>query len=123
MSLCGHRRACASFVGQQSVFSEEGFLMRRSLWSLAGMFGALGSKWKSRKQRDLRPHKRRTFAAEPLEERTLLSVFHWTGGGGSGNWGTAANWQEGSAPPAGSNLYFSGSTRTPLDPKAGDGIA
>ncbi len=61
-----------------------------------------------------KPNKRafrsqRAFGLEPLEHRMLLSVCTWTGGGGDGLWGTAANWSNNQVPQAGDDLCFVGS--------------
>ncbi len=54
----------------------------------------------------------RSFRFEPLEERALLSVCTWDGGGSDNKWSTAANWANDVAPVANDSLVFSGSTRT-----------
>ena len=51
------------------------------------------------------------LAIEPLETRVLLSLCSWTGGGGDAKWSTAANWG-GTAPVAGDDLKFLGTTQT-----------
>ncbi len=56
--------------------------------------------------------KGRSFKIEPLEERALLSVCTWDGGGSDNNWSTAANWANDVAPVTNDSLVFSGSTRT-----------
>ena len=86
--------------------------MRRSSWSLGRLFSDLGLKLKSKKQRrGVRSQKRRTFSLEPLEERALLSVCLWTGGGGNAYWNTANNWDRDGqhvVPQQGDVLKFAG---------------
>ncbi len=85
--------------------------MRKSgnLWNRAlSRFG-----FSAKKNDDRKPnHNKRTLRFEELERRKLLAVLTWTGLGANNNWGTAANWSTGSAPVAGDDLVFSGSTRT-----------
>ena len=71
--------------------------MRRSSWSLARMLGDFGSKLTGKKQKGLHLPKR-TFSIEPLEERALLSVCTWDGGGGNNLWSNAANWSNDTLP-------------------------
>jgi autotransporter-associated beta strand protein len=52
------------------------------------------------------------LGVEPLEERALLSVCVWDGGGANAYWKTAANWVGDVAPVAGDSLCFAGSVRT-----------
>ena len=62
-----------------------------------------------RKKRAVRKsiHRRtRQLLLEGLEERTLLAVRIWDGGGGDANWSTAANWVGDIAPLAGDDLVF-----------------
>ncbi len=60
--------------------------------------------------------KRRQLAIEPLEERSLLSVCTWTGGGGSNDtrWSNSANW---SGDPTAGNaaLVFQGTPVNTVD--------
>ena len=56
-------------------------------------------------RRGLKTPKRRRFAFEPLEDRTLLSVCHWTGGADN-TWSNPQNWD--TAPQAGDDLVFEG---------------
>jgi autotransporter-associated beta strand protein len=56
-------------------------------------------------RRNQRTQKRRTFSFESLEERSLLSVCHWTGGADN-TWSNPQNWD--SAPQAGDDLVFEG---------------
>ncbi len=59
--------------------------------------------------------KGRRLAFEPLEDRQLLSLCTWTGGGADNNWSTAANWSRNGqqqAPQAGDNLLFQGTAQT-----------
>jgi autotransporter-associated beta strand protein len=55
---------------------------------------------------------RRTLRVEPLEDRSLLSVCLWDGGGSTTNWNNADNWvnqsQQHVAPIAGDSLIFQG---------------
>ncbi|MCE5267894.1 MAG: hypothetical protein LLG00_08410, partial [Planctomycetaceae bacterium] len=50
--------------------------------------------------------KKRSYSFEPLEERQLLSVCHWTGGGGDSWWTTVENWAESQAPGPNDDVYF-----------------
>ena len=88
--------------------------MRRSNWSLSRLFSHFSSGRKSKKGQGGRygANKRRTFAMEPLEERTLLSVCTWDGGGADDNWYTPANWVGDARPSAGDELVFAGTVRT-----------
>ena len=54
----------------------------------------------------------RTFAIEPLEERALLSLCVWDGGGTDDKWTTAENWANDIAPVVGDDLRFSGTVQT-----------
>ena len=56
-------------------------------------------------RRGLKAQKRRAFSFESLEDRTLLSVCHWTGGADN-TWSNPQNWD--SAPHAGDDLVFEG---------------
>ncbi len=56
--------------------------------------------------------KSRTFAIEPLEERALLSLCVWDGGGTDDKWTTAENWANDIAPVVGDDLRFSGTVQT-----------
>jgi len=56
-------------------------------------------------RRGLKAQKRRRFAFEPLEDRTLLSVCHWTGGADN-TWSNPQNWD--TTPQAGDDLVFEG---------------
>ena len=56
-------------------------------------------------QKNVRSHKRRSVSFESLEERSLLSVCHWTGGADN-RWSNPENWD--SAPQAGDALVFQG---------------
>ncbi len=78
---------------------------------LERVLNSLGLGRHAKRQRDAGVLKRRVLSLEPLELRTLLSVFTWTGGGGDNNWTTGANWQGGSAPGNGDSLVFSGTNR------------
>ena len=63
--------------------------------------GDFRAKRPSKKRRTLGPQHRRRLAFEPLEDRSLLSVCIWTGGGGSNNnWNNSANWVNDQQPPA-----------------------
>lgn len=57
-------------------------------------------------------HKRRAFSLEPLEERALLAVCTWDGGGSDNLWTNQYNWQGDVAPLAGDDLVFQGTART-----------
>ena len=52
-----------------------------------------------------KPQRRRRFF-EHLEDRTLLSVCHWSGGGENNLWSNPQNWDN--APQAGDELVFQG---------------
>jgi len=88
--------------------------MGRSSWSLGRVLGDLRSKLNRKKRPGANPQNRRRFSFEPLEDRTLLSVCVWTGGGGTlhTNWNSADNWvsdqQQPVAPVAGDSLRFEG---------------
>jgi autotransporter-associated beta strand protein len=49
---------------------------------------------------------RRTLFMESLEDRSLMAVMVWDGGGGDNNWLTAANWKGDFAPVASDDLVF-----------------
>ncbi len=83
---------------------------KRSLWESIRESLGFGRR-ETQRNRQAR-QQRRTFAIEPLEERALLSVCTWDGGGADNNWMTAANWSNDTAPVAGDSLVFSGTTRT-----------
>ena len=63
-------------------------------------------------RRDALQGRRRTLCVEPLEQRTLLSLCVWDGGGGDDYWTTAANWAGDVAPVAGDDLRFVGTIRS-----------
>ena len=49
----------------------------------------------------------RQLQVEHLETRLAPATFTWSGGAGTGNWGTAANWQNQQAPTGnGDDLVF-----------------
>ena len=48
----------------------------------------------------------RPLAGEILEDRCLLSVATWDGGGSDNNWTTAGNWEGDVAPSLGNDLVF-----------------
>jgi fibronectin-binding autotransporter adhesin len=77
---------------------------------LERILSTLGLGRHNKRQKEVGLLKRR-ISLESLEERMLLSVYHWTGNGSDNNWTTAANWAEGMAPTAGSALVFSGTNR------------
>jgi fibronectin-binding autotransporter adhesin len=54
----------------------------------------------------LRNRRRPNLEFEPLENRQLLAVRIWDGGGGDNLWSTAANWQNDTAPQANDDLEF-----------------
>ena len=65
----------------------------------------------------LRTQKRRRFSFESLEERSLLSVCHWTGGADN-KWSNPQNWD--TAPQTGDALVFQGTgiaTQNDLTPR------
>ncbi len=87
---------------------------KRSLWENIRESLGFGNH-KRRRKKDCcsaKCGKGRSFKIEPLEERALLSVCTWDGGGSDNNWSTAANWANDVAPIANDSLVFSGSTRT-----------
>lgn len=57
-------------------------------------------------------NKRRSLHCEPLEQRQLLSLCVWDGGGGNGLWTNRFNWQNDVAPVAGDDLKFAGTVQT-----------
>ena len=67
----------------------------------------------NRERRKLNSRTPRRLIFESVEQRQLLSsVSIWTGGGTNNNFSTAANWQGGNVPQAGSQLIFQGTART-----------
>ena len=66
----------------------------------------------SKKRHWAESRKSRTFAIEPLEERALLSLCVWDGGGTDDKWTTAENWANDIAPVVGDDLRFSGTVQT-----------
>jgi autotransporter-associated beta strand protein len=56
--------------------------------------------------------KARDLRIETLEDKVLLSVDTWVGGGSNNHWSNAANWQAGVAPSAGDQLIFQGTALT-----------
>jgi hypothetical protein len=80
------------------------------------MFGNFGGGVNSKKRKNAGPQQRRRFAFEPLEERTLLSVYLWTGGSAlSNNWSDGDNWVgngNGYVPQPGDELQFAGNVQT-----------
>ncbi len=78
----------------------------RSSWtSIVGAFKRLLTQ-SARRQKNSAFWAFRTPQFELLEDRTLLAVRVWDGGGGDTNWNTAANWSSDIAPLAGDNLIF-----------------
>jgi autotransporter-associated beta strand protein len=77
--------------------------MRWSLpWQKRSKSSGKQPQWK--KARDLR--------IEILEDKVLLAVDTWVGGGSNNHWSNAANWQAGVAPSAGDQLVFHGTALT-----------
>lgn len=65
------------------------------------------SRWSSaERKRDVRKRKNRGLFLESLEQRSLMAVFTWDGGGSDNNWLTADNWTANLAPAAGDDLVF-----------------
>lgn len=62
--------------------------------------------------------KSRQVFFEPLEERALLSLCVWDGGGNNNLWSNAANWQAGVVPSVDDALVFRGTARTQTDRKS-----
>ena len=56
--------------------------------------------------------KARELRIETLEDKVLLAVDTWVGGGSNNHWSNAANWQAGVAPSAGDQLIFQGTALT-----------
>ena len=61
-----------------------------------------------------RKRQRRLLGFEPLEDRRLLALVTWDGGGGDDRWENPANWSGDSLPGAGDDVSIdvAGSTRT-----------
>ncbi|MCE5267168.1 MAG: PKD domain-containing protein, partial [Planctomycetaceae bacterium] len=77
---------------------------RTSRWDrLVGLLGFRS------KQCNCGGRKKRSYSFEPLEERQLLSVCHWMGGGADGNWSNSANWDR--VPAASDDLVFQGANQ------------
>ena len=76
---------------------------------LSGLFGlfGFGGRGKGGTQQQ-----RRTLSIQPLEERTLLSVCHWTGNGANSLWSNSANWDTAPLSGRGDTLIFQGTQRT-----------
>lgn len=79
--------------------------MYRSSWSLGRVLDGFRSKLSRKKRKGVNTQNRRRIAIEHLEDRTLLSISTWTGGGDL-NWMTPGNWDV--RPSVGSDLVFSG---------------
>jgi autotransporter-associated beta strand protein len=83
------------------------------------MFGSLFTLGKRKKSRDKSSRSTKRFKSlsarhlmiENLENRELLSICTWTGGGTDNNWSSSANWQNNQAPVSGDALVFQGTTR------------
>ncbi len=86
-----------------------GKLAKPSTTRWGSIFDAFGF-GSRRSRKGIKPQRRRTFSIEPLEERQLLSVCHWTGGGNNDYWSNSANWDQ--APQAGDDLVFQGTAQT-----------
>lgn len=57
---------------------------------------------------------------EPLEERHMLSVVSWTGGGDGKSWSDAANWSGGALPGAAADVVINAPTGTTIVHASGD---
>ncbi|MGO8744633.1 MAG: autotransporter-associated beta strand repeat-containing protein, partial [Thermoguttaceae bacterium] len=57
-------------------------------------------------------NKARALRVETLEDKVLLAMDTWVGGGSNNHWSNAANWQAGVAPSAGDQLIFQGTSLT-----------
>ncbi len=86
--------------------------MQRLVSTWERVFGKLRSKRRGKKGKGLSTQKFRRLVGEPLEERTLLSLCVWDGGGTDNKWTTAANWVGDVAPVRGDDLRFSGAVQT-----------
>lgn len=84
-----------------------------SSWS--NTLSTLGLRRRRRRARRTATRWGRISALESLEERTLLAVATWDGGGANDNWTTAENWVGDVAPTAGDDLVFAGGTQTSTD--------
>ncbi len=63
------------------------------------MFKKFSSTQRSSSLRKVRERQqRRSLFMEALEDRSLMAVMTWDGGGGDNNWLTAANWKGDFAP-------------------------
>ena len=89
--------------------------MSRSSRFWERLFGQAGHKSKKGRTGRHDGHRQRSLSVEPLEERALLSVCTWDGGGADNNWYTPANWVGDARPSAGDSLIFAGTTRTATD--------
>jgi autotransporter-associated beta strand protein len=82
------------------------------------VFNGLGFRRHEKRKSCVRPQRRRRLAFEPLEDRSLLSVCIWTGGGGQlhNNWNNSDNWvndqQQPVVPQSGDELHFDASSQT-----------
>jgi autotransporter-associated beta strand protein len=56
--------------------------------------------------------KARALRVERLEEKVLLSLDTWVGGGSNNHWSNTANWLSGVAPSGGDQLIFQGTALT-----------
>ncbi|MGO8750348.1 MAG: hypothetical protein ACLQNE_30760 [Thermoguttaceae bacterium] len=56
--------------------------------------------------------KARDLRVETLEDKVLLAVDTWVGGGSNNHWSNVANWPAGVAPSAGDQLVFQGTSLT-----------
>ena len=57
-------------------------------------------------------NKARDLRVETLEDKVLLAVDTWVGGGSNNHWSNAANWPAGVAPSGGDQLIFQGTSLT-----------
>src|SRR5687767_9396317 len=86
-----------------------------------------GLVWRARSEEDLRRGKAGARRVRPwlevLEDRTLLSTFHWLNNA-SGDFNTAANWQENAVPGAtdDAEINFAGITVTSASSRSINGL-
>ena len=85
------------------------------------LFGQSSQNKKNRQGGMRRSNRHRSFSIEPLEERALLSICTWDGGGADNNWYTPANWVGDARPSAGDDLVFTGTVRTATNNNYGAG--
>lgn len=109
-----HCGSCFTRRGRSIILPEKAVIMRKSRPSSRweSILGTLGFDRRKKRQTPVQQHHRRALRAEPLEERTLLSVSTWDGGGNDGSWANPLNWSGDTLPGATDDLVFAGTTIT-----------